>query len=982
MEQTASGAGDPHPAGDRVRGARVKWLLQHLPYLGGALATSLGLLVLSGWLLGRYAWTTILPGLPAMVANSALMAIFAGVSLVLAAPASCAQWRSIISKVCAGVVAAIAGLTLIEHAFGLDFGIDQLLATPEEPYRHKPGRPSVQTSLGFLLMAASLLSLNRHTARGRRPAELMALLAGLFPLVALIGYLFGSAELYSPFTLYPYAGMGITSAVSLLALSTGAMAARADVGVLSVLLAQDSGGFTARRLVAWLFAFAVLMCAIEIGAGAGLYHDAIATTIVVLLAAFGGSAFVLQVARELSRFDTRRAEDRKQLRESQERFSLALRGAALAAWDWNVRSGAVVFNARWAEMRGYRPDEIRPHVDSWTTGIHAADRPKVAKALDEYFAGRTPEYESEHRVRTKDGDWIWILDRGRVFERDERGYPLRMVGTELDITARKRLEASLRLAEAKSTGILSISADAIISIDAGQRIRSFNEGAEKIFGYSSAELIGAPVETLIPERFRTAHRQHVERFAGESVAARRMGERGTKIFGLRKNGEEFPADAAISKLKLDGSTVLTVAVRDISEQQRRESEKALLAQLGPILTSDLDCEKTLPRVAELATQELADVCIMDLLRGVEVRRLSVATRDPNHAWIRDALMEHALDRARRGLVGEVLDTRQPRVARQARSDQWAPAAPADIQQRLLDAIGPAAVVTVPFTAHDNVLGAMTLVRSSRGKAFDPQEAQLAQEIATRASMAIANGQLYRLAQAAIRDRDDVMGIVAHDLRNPLGTILMYAGDIRTALGDGNGRAARSGEAIERAAKRMNRLIQDLLDVTRIEAGHLSVEHYRVNTHRLIRDAVEAQAVLASSSGLTLTADAPSNLPEIWGDRDRLLQVFENLIGNAVKFTEAGGTITVAARPQVGAVLFSVSDTGRGLEPEDVPHLFDRFWQARSSRHDGAGLGLPIVKGLVEAHAGRIWVETAPRRGSTFYFTIPTAATSRRAASVA
>ena len=134
---------------------------------------------------------------------------------------------------------------------------------------------------------------------------------------------------------------------------------------------------------------------------------------------------------------------------------------------------------------------------------------RVQKALTDYFHGLVPEYEAEFRALTKSGDWIWILDRGKVFTRDEKGQPHRMVGTELDITERKRLEEDLRLSEAKSSGIVSISADAIISIDENQRITLFNEGAEKIFGYSKAEAIGASLHILIPERFRAIHREHV-----------------------------------------------------------------------------------------------------------------------------------------------------------------------------------------------------------------------------------------------------------------------------------------------------------------------------------------------------------------------------------------------------------------------------------------------------------------------------------------
>jgi signal transduction histidine kinase len=135
--------------------------------------------------------------------------------------------------------------------------------------------------------------------------------------------------------------------------------------------------------------------------------------------------------------------------------------------------------------------------------------------------------------------------------------------------------------------------------------------------------------------------------------------------------------------------------------------------------------------------------------------------------------------------------------------------------------------------------------------------------------------------------------------------------------------------------------------------------------------VEAQRALATSASLELRLEVASELPEVWADRDRLFQVFENLIGNALKFTKAGGRIVVGAVPRDGEVLCWVSDTGSGIAARDVPHLFDRFWQGRDARRHGAGLGLPIVKGIVEAQGGRIWVESTLAQGSTFFFTIPT-----------
>jgi signal transduction histidine kinase len=184
------------------------------------------------------------------------------------------------------------------------------------------------------------------------------------------------------------------------------------------------------------------------------------------------------------------------------------------------------------------------------------------------------------------------------------------------------------------------------------------------------------------------------------------------------------------------------------------------------------------------------------------------------------------------------------------------------------------------------------------------------------------------------------------------------------------RSQKPMEVIERAAKRMNRLIQDLLDVALMEAGQLTIERAQLSAAGLVVEAMDMQRPLASSSSLELRVEVDPDVPDVSGDRDRLLQVFENLIGNAIKFTKTGGRITAGTASRDGEVVFWIADTGCGIASENLPRVFDRFWQATRTGHKGAGLGLAISKGIVEAHGGRIWVESTAGSGSTFFFTIP------------
>ena len=224
------------------------------------------------------------------------------------------------------------------------------------------------------------------------------------------------------------------------------------------------------------------------------------------------------------------------------------------------------------------------------------------------------------------------------------------------------------------------------------------------------------------------------------------------------------------------------------------------------------------------------------------------------------------------------------------------------------------------------------------------------------------------AKQATQARDDMLAIVAHDLRNPLAAIGALAAVLQKTASE-----REIGDEIAHAADRMNRLIRELVDVTHLEAGTLAIRQERVPTHNVLSEVLDSQTLLASSASLTLRLDAEPDLPDLWADHDRLLQVFENLLGNAVKFTKPGGQITLGAKADAGRVLFSVADTGRGIDSDHLPRLFDRYWQARDEdRHRGVGLGLPIVKGIVEAHGGSIWVQSILDQGSTFSFTIPVA----------
>lgn len=226
------------------------------------------------------------------------------------------------------------------------------------------------------------------------------------------------------------------------------------------------------------------------------------------------------------------------------------------------------------------------------------------------------------------------------------------------------------------------------------------------------------------------------------------------------------------------------------------------------------------------------------------------------------------------------------------------------------------------------------------------------------------------AEAAITTRDDVLAVVSHDLRNPVGTILLAADLLQMPIPEEQ--RAEQAAIITRAATGMRRLLGDLLDVGAIEAGRLRVETEPLTLEPLIEDSCRMQRAAAAAKDIRLECSTAPDLPIVAGDRDRLRQVLNNLIGNAVKFTPPGGGIRVAVDAADGALLVRVSDSGPGIEPADLPRIFDRYWHTARRKDGGAGLGLAIAKGIVDAHQGRIWVTNNADRGATFAFTVPLA----------
>jgi signal transduction histidine kinase len=283
-------------------------------------------------------------------------------------------------------------------------------------------------------------------------------------------------------------------------------------------------------------------------------------------------------------------------------------------------------------------------------------------------------------------------------------------------------------------------------------------------------------------------------------------------------------------------------------------------------------------------------------------------------------------------------------------------------------MNPQAALFLPLVARGHLAGVLSLFRGNRG--FDRDELAFAEDLARLAALALDNSLLLDTVRTALRSREEIMAVVSHDLRNPVAAVKMLSRAALNQMGDGETGRAENIVLIARAAEQMDGLIRDLLDVSRLDAGKLTIHQEPVDPSALLSGSLQTLLPLVKKKEIELDLQLEKGLPQVLADAERIQQAISNLVGNAIKFTPAGGKITVRTRSAGEEVVVSVIDTGTGIPPEQLPMVFDRYWQSARTDREGAGLGLAIAKGIVEGHGGRIWIESAPGQGVTASFTLP------------
>jgi PAS domain S-box-containing protein len=486
------------------------------------------------------------------------------------------------------------------------------------------------------------------------------------------------------------------------------------------------------------------------------------------------------------------------VRETAQRLDLALAGADLGVWDWDVATGALRCDARWARMLGYAEAEVPCEHRFWMERVHPGDLPGVTAALEAHLAGRAPDIRVPHRLRHKDGAWVWVLCAGRVVERDGAGRPLRACGTHLDVTAQKLAEEALKRSEAFARGLVESSADCVQVFSHDGRLRWMNENAR--------------------------------------------------------------------------------------------------------------------------------------------RRLHAA--DPGAGWVADwasfwaaggvrAQAEAALEAARASGVGRFRGL-------------WP--APGGKPRWWDEAVTP---VPGPDGGPEQFLSVSRDVTEQCEAEEGLREAH--------------------------RQKDEFLAMLSHELRNPLAPIRNSV-EVLRRLGSKDPLLSAAGDMIERQVKHLARLVDDLLDVSRVSRGKIQLRKEPHDLARAVHQGVETSRQRMEARRHALTLQLPEEPLYVEGDFTRLAQVVANLLDNAAKYTDEGGQVWLTLEADAEAAVLRVRDTGRGIEPSALKNLFELFYQADSTldRSDGGlGIGLSLVRSLVQMHGGTVEAHSAGRgKGSEFVVRLP------------
>lgn len=623
-------------------------------------------------------------------------------------------------------------------------------------------------------------------------------------------------------------------------------------------------------------------------------------------------------------------------------------------------------NPAWKKTLGYDEADL---VDKYFEPfVHPDDVARTVQAIAE--ASKGPLVHFEVRIRHKEGgyrDIAWtaapeegfIYANGRDITTEKRQADL------LNVQAQARLRLAL---EAGQMGVWEwdMRTGRVLLLD----------GAPALHGIPTAEPTASfpgmedYVRLLHPDD-RPQLQQVVQQALAEGGDHRieyRIFLPGGGVRWLEARGTVFRDDAN-RPCFMHGVSV------DITQRKHAELDMAFLAQASAELAALVDPQSTIDKITRLAVPNFADWCAIDLVQNGQLVRQSVAHIDP-----RKVELAHEVHRRYPPKINDprgswqIVRSGQPNFVPHIDRELITLSVPEPERLQILLDLGLTSYIGVPLIAHGEVIGVATFITAESGRIYTEQDLQLALELARRAAIAIDNAQLYQALRQADRDKDVFLATLAHELRNPLAALSSAV----TLIGFHAQNPQRIGsvqQVMQRQVDQLGRLVDDLLDISRIATGKIKLRREPANLAMVINHAVEATRPMIEDGHHQLSLNYPDHPIEVLGDVARLTQVFANLLNNAAKFTPRGGHITVNVTYAPNECAVHIIDTGIGIEPDMLPQLFRLFSQGRQLANGGAaglGIGLSLVDRLVQMHGGRVTAHSAgPGKGSEFIVRLPT-----------
>ncbi len=668
----------------------------------------------------------------------------------------------------------------------------------------------------------------------------------------------------------------------------------------------------------------------------------------------------LTLQKQLLEHDHRQAETA--LLESQTRLNMALEAAQMGTWDWNVVTNEVVYSEHLGLILGRPQGTDHTTYEDFLNTVHPADRELVTQATIRTFE-EGADYALEYRIGWRDGTVRWVGNWARVY-RDQRGRPSRMIGIVMDIHNRKQTEAAIQSTRNFLQTMIDHLPVAVFVKDGSAEhfgtFRLWNKTSEQLFGVTAEQALGKTVHDCFPpDRAHGFHQRDQECFAQgrpEDVAEEEFESHlGKRLLHTVK--------VPIYNQRHEPQYLLGIA-DDITERKQAEAE---------LRHSKAELELRVAERTAALTQlnQQLQIELAERLRTQEALQVSQARFAGILAIAHDAII--AINAAQQIILFNqgaetVFGYRAAEVMNQS-LDSLIPVRFMQVHRQHVTTFNHAAKPAQPMGQRREVFG-----RRKNGQEF-PAEASI-----SRLDLGDETILTVILRDISDRDRvermkDEFISIVSHELRTPLaaihGSLGLLASGLLVAQPQ---KEQRLLQIAADSTDRLIRLINDILDIERIESGKVPMATTPCQVVDLMTHAINIVQPLFDQAGITLETDA-SLIQDlaIAVDGDRIVQTFTNLLSNAIKFSPAATTVWFTAGPEAHLIRFSIQDQGRGIPPDQLDTIFERFQQVDASdsrNHEGTGLGLAICRSIVHQHGGQIWAESTLDQGSTFHFTVP------------